>query len=77
MLLQFNEISGVFYKVAIFASIPLMKLHKSIPDPASVGWQKFYNWFPEFAPPLLDMLWLSYGAGILILISLLFKKFTK
>jgi hypothetical protein len=62
------------FKAAFIAGIPLLKLFGTIPDPAVSGWDKFYNWFPEFANPVIILLWLVYGILCLAMFRIIDKK---
>jgi hypothetical protein len=50
-------------------SLPLMRLHKTIPLPED-NWDLFANWFPEFSAPHLTILYLSYSIIFIIFLYL-------
>jgi hypothetical protein len=74
ILIQLEDTKGFMFKAAFIAGIPLMKIFGSIPDPAIYGWDKFNNWFPEFANPIIILLWLVYGILCLGMFRIIEKK---
>jgi hypothetical protein len=62
------------FKAAFIAGIPLLKLFGTLPDPANSGWDKFNNWFPEFANPVIVLLWLVYAIMCLGMFRIIEKK---
>lgn len=74
ILLKLKDTKGFLFKAAFIAGIPLLKLLRTIPDPAVYGWEKFNNWFPEFANPVLVILWLVYAIMCLVMFRIIDKK---
>jgi len=74
ILLKLKDTKGFLFKAAFIAGIPLLKLFGIIPDPAVSGWEQFNNWFPEFANPVLVLLWLVYGIMCLVMFRIIDKK---
>ena len=74
ILLKLMDTKGFIFKAAFIAGIPLLKLFGIMPDPAVSGWDKFNNWFPEFANPVLVLLWLIYGILCLVMFRVIDKK---
>jgi hypothetical protein len=74
ILLELKETKGFLFKAAFIAGIPLLKLFGTIPDPAIMGWERFNNWFPEFANPVVVLLWLIYGIMCLAMFRIIDKK---
>jgi len=77
ILIKLENTRGFMFKAAFIAGIPLLKLFGSIPDPAVYGWDKFNNWFPEFANPVIILLWLVYGILCLVMFRIIDKKLSK
>jgi len=74
ILLKLKDTKGFLFKAAFIASIPLLKLFGTLPDPAVFGWEKFNNWHPEFANPVLILLWLMYAIMCLVMYRIIDKK---
>jgi len=74
ILIKLKDEQGFMFKAAFIAGIPLLKFFGTIPDPAVSGWDKFYNWFPEFANPVIILLWLVYGILCLAMFRIIDKK---
>lgn len=74
ILIQLKDVKGFMFKAAFIAGIPLLKLFGSLPDPAVTGWDKFNNWFPEYANPVIVLLWLIYGILCLAMFRIIEKK---
>jgi hypothetical protein len=74
ILMKLKDTKGFLFKAAFIAGIPLLKLLGTIPDPAISGWDKFNNWFPEFANPVLILLWIVYGIMCLVMFRIIDKK---
>ena len=74
ILIKLEDTRGFMFKAAFIAGIPLLKLFGILPDPAYTGWDKFNNWFPEFANPVIVLLWLVYGILCLVMFRIIDKK---
>jgi hypothetical protein len=74
IFIKLKNTKGFMFKAAFIAGIPLLKLFGSIPDPAVYGWEKFNNWFPEFANPVIILLWLVYGISCFVMFRIIDKK---
>ncbi len=77
ILVSLTGIKSFFFKAGIIFGIPLMKGLSDIPDPAITGWEKFNNFYPEFANPVIVMLWMGYGALCLLVYHTIDKKLAK
>lgn len=74
ILLSLKNIRGFSFRIAFIMGLPLMKLFRTIPDPSVSGWDRFYNFYPEFANPVIVLLWLGYGILCLIAFQTIHKK---
>ena len=74
VLVKLKKVQGFIFKAAFLAGIPLLKFFGTIPDPVVSGWDKFNNWFPEFANPVIVLLWLVYGILCLGMFRIIEKK---
>jgi hypothetical protein len=74
ILISLKNIRGFLFMIAFIMGLPLMRLFRNIPDPAVSGWDRFYNFYPEFANPVIVLLWLGYGILCLIAFRTIHKK---
>lgn len=74
VLISLNDVRGFLFKMAFLMGLPLMRIFSTIPDPAVQGWIKFNNFYPEFANPVIVLLWLVYGIGCVITFQITHKK---
>jgi hypothetical protein len=69
MLLYVRSYPSWLVMLAWIFSYPLMRLEGSIPDPGKTP-LLFAEWYPEFAPFRMVLLWLLYAAGVGIALGL-------
>jgi len=74
ILLKLENTKGFMFKAAFIAGIPLLKVFGTMANPAVSGWDKFYNWFPGYANPVLIILWLAYMILCLVMFRIIEKK---
>jgi hypothetical protein len=74
ILTSLRNIRGFLFRIAFLMGLPLMKLFRNIPDPAVTGWDRFYNFYPEFANPIIVLLWLGYGVLCVFAFRTIHKK---
>ncbi len=74
ILTSLDNIRGFFFRIAFIMGLPLMKLFRNIPDPALSGWERFYNFYPEFANPIIVLLWVGYGFLCVLVFRTIHKK---
>lgn len=74
IMIQLKNVEGFLFKAAFIAGIPLMKVFGTIPDPSVYGWEKFNNWHPEFANPVIILLWFVYAIMCLAMFRIIDKK---
>jgi len=77
ILIKLENTGGFMFKAAFIAGIPLLKILGTMPDPAILGWDKFYNWFPGYANPIIIFLWLAYLALCLVMFRIIDKKLAR
>jgi hypothetical protein len=77
ILASLKDVRGFLFKAAFIFGLPLLKILRNIPDPARTGWDKFYNWYPEFANPVIVILWLGYGVLCILVYQTIDKKLSK
>lgn len=74
ILVSIKNIRGFLFMIAFIMGLPLMKLFRNIPDPSTAGWDRFYNFYPEFANPVIVILWLGYAILCLLAFRTIHKK---
>jgi hypothetical protein len=74
ILTGLKEVRGFLFRIAFIMGLPLMKLFRNIPDPAISGWERFNNFYPEFANPVIVLLWLGYGILCVLAFRIIHKK---
>ena len=74
ILLSLKNIRGFLFMIAFIMGLPLMRLFRNIPDPSISGWDRFYNFYPEFANPVIVILWLGYAILCLIAFRTIHRK---
>jgi len=74
ILTSLYHVRGFLFRIAFIMGIPLMKLFRNIPDPAVTGWDRFYNFYPEFANPVIVLLWFGYGVLCVFAFRTIHKK---
>jgi hypothetical protein len=74
ILVNLKNIRGFLFRIAFIMGIPLMKLFRNIPDPEVTGWDRFYNFYPEFANPIIVLLWFGYGVLCVLAFRTIHKK---
>ncbi len=77
ILLKLENTGGFMFKAAFIAGIPLLKILGTLSDPAVHGWDKFYNWFPGYANPIIIFLWLAYIILCLAMFRIIERKLAK
>jgi hypothetical protein len=77
ILLKMEHVGGFMFKAAFIAGIPLLKILGTLSDPAIHGWDKFYNWFPGYANPIIIFLWLAYIILCLAMFRIIERKLAK
>jgi hypothetical protein len=77
ILLKLENKGGFMFKAAFIAGIPLLKILGTLSDPAVHGWDKFYNWFPGYANPIIIFLWLAYIILSLVMFRIIDRKLAK
>lgn len=74
ILLSLKDVRTFLFRIAFIMGLPLMKLFRNIPDPAVSGWDRFYNFYPEFANPVIVILWFGYGVLCVLAFRIIHKK---
>jgi hypothetical protein len=74
VLISLENVRGFLFHIAFIMGLPLMKLFRNIPDPAVTGWERFNNFYPEFANPVIVLLWLGYGVLCVLAFRIIHKK---
>jgi len=74
IMTSLGNIRVFLFRIAFIMGLPLMKLFRNIPDPALAGWDRFYNFYPEFANPIIVLLWLGYGFLCVLVFKTIHKK---
>ncbi|MBS0000112.1 MAG: hypothetical protein KFF73_14120 [Cyclobacteriaceae bacterium] len=74
ILISLENVRGFLFRIAFIMGLPLMKLFRNIPDPAVTGWERFNNFYPEFANPVIVLLWLGYGVLCVLAFRIIHKK---
>lgn len=77
ILIKLENTGGFIFKAAFVAGIPLLKILGTLSDPAVHGWDKFYNWFPGYANPIIILLWLAYLVLCLVMFRIIDRKLAK
>lgn len=77
ILIKLKDTGGFMFKAAFITGIPLLKIFGTLSDPAVHGWDKFYNWFPGYANPIIILLWLSYIMLCLVMFRIIDRKLAK
>lgn len=77
ILIKLENTGGFMFKAALIAGIPLLKILGTLSDPAVHGWDKFYNWFPGYANPIIIFLWLAYIILCLVMFRTIDRKLAK
>ena len=77
ILISLENTSGFIFKAAFIAGIPILKILGTLSDPAVQGWDKFYNWFPGYANPIIIFLWLAYIILCLLMFRIIDRKLAK
>ena len=74
ILAGLENVRGFLFRTAFIMGLPLMKLFRNIPDPAINGWDRFNNFYPEFANPVIVLLWFCYGILCVVAFRIIHKK---
>jgi hypothetical protein len=77
ILIKLENTGGFMFKAAFIAGIPLLKILGTLSDPAVQGWDKFYNWFPGYANPIIIYLWLVYIMLCIVMFRVIDRKLAK
>ncbi len=77
ILVKLENTGGFMFKAAFITGIPLLKILGTMPDPAVYGWDKFYNWFPGYANPIIIFLWLAYLVLCLVVFKIIDRKLAR
>lgn len=77
VLIKLQNTGGFMFKAAFIAGIPLLKVLGTMSDPAVFGWDRFYNWFPGYANPIIIYLWLAYLVLCLVMFRIIDKKIAR
>ena len=77
ILLKLENTGGFMFKAAFIAGIPLLKILGTLSDPAVHGWDKFYNWFPGYANPIILFLWRAEMGLCLAMFRIIERKLAK
>lgn len=77
ILVKLENTGGFMFKAAFITGIPLLKILSTMPDPAVYGWDKFYNWFPGYANPIIIFLWLAYLTLCVVVFRIIDRKLAR